>query len=155
MVLGQGCGETLQGLQGSWVACVRNHGNRVGWGEPERKKEATVLDWGWGWGAGDRVNSRAAPGARAGLQCTGLQTFWVLSLRPGHPSCPAPPPPTELPPTSHNSAPSSISCLPHPWPPHILPFHHLNVLTRTSCASDAVTVIDWKQKYSSHQPTPY
>lgn len=73
MVLGQGCGETLQGLQGSWVACVRNHGNGVGWGEPEKKKGSHSAGLGWGWGAGDRVNSRAAQGPEQASSAQGFR----------------------------------------------------------------------------------
>lgn len=50
MVLGQGCGETLQGLQGSWVACVCNHGNGVGWGRTRKEKRKPQCGTGVGVG---------------------------------------------------------------------------------------------------------
>ena len=63
MVLGQGCGETLPGLQGSWVACICNHGNGVGWGRTRKEKRKPQCGAGvGGGGTGDRVNSRAAQG---------------------------------------------------------------------------------------------
>lgn len=72
MVLGQGCGEMLHCMQGSWAAAVYiTMVNRVGWVQ-SRKKEVV--------GAGNRVGIPMQLRCQSRPQCPGPQTLWGLQV---------------------------------------------------------------------------